>query len=505
MTHPHRRDLFVAGAAGLGSAALASVPAPPSAAEGSFHFDHVLGTSLDGWVVGPVEQAEAAALGEIERLRKVFSLYDPDSELSRLNRATGPFAASADLLAVLGWYDWLPRTTEGALNAQVGGLTVAWDRANGDEPDAAALDRAVKRIQSPGWTVDGNMVTRHSDQPFNLNSVAKGYILHAAAMAMQRVASAGLLSLGGDIVAWGEQEWTVGVQNPFTPADNAPPLTRLRLCYAAVATSGGYLRTYTANGRTHSHILDPRTGRPADSVAQVTVVACNPTYVNALATALCVLGVDDGLRLAEKTGVGALIIDADGTEHRSANFDSYELPTAVEPKKPDEPKKADPKKDDKKKADPWPEGYEVTLNFELIAPTGGRARRPYVAFWIEDADSKAVRTVAVWGNSPKWLPTMSGWWKLGKDDKELCKAVCRATRAPGKYELVWDGKDDAGKPLPQGTYTVKLEVHREHGKDVTQAAKLKCLADADKTTMDKTAETEESAVKYAKKEKKKEK
>jgi FAD:protein FMN transferase len=495
---PHRRDLFRAGAAGLTTAALGSTaPAATDTAERSFHYDHILGTSLDVWVVGSGD-AEAVVLDEIERLRKVFSLHDPESELSRLNRASGPFAASDDLLAVLGWYGWLPLTTDGALNAQVGGLTRAWDQANGGEPEAGALERAVRRIQSAGWTVDGNVVTRHTDQPFNLNSVAKGYILHRAAIELQRVVSAGLLNLGGDITVWGDREWTVGVQDPFSPAENARPLTRLALCHAAVATSGGYLRNYVTDGRKRSHILDPRTGHPADGVAQATVIACNPTYVNALATALCVLGVEDGLRLADKIGVGALLIDADGREHRSANFACHELPTGDE-KKPDD-KKPDEKKADAK-TEPWPDDYQVTLNFELPNP-GGRARRPYVAFWIEDADGKAVRTVAVWGNSPKWLPTMSGWWKYGKDNKDLLRAVTKATRAPGKYELVWDGKDDAGKALPQGTYTVKLEVHREHGKDEIQSARLECGAKDAKVTMDKKAEVLESTAVYAKKEKK---
>lgn len=508
MTHPNRRDLFRAGAAGLGTAALATTApaAVGTPAERSFHFDHILGTSLDGWVIASATaaaEAETAALDEIERLRKVFSLHDPESELSRLNRAAGPFLASADLLAVLTQYEQWQFYTGGAMNPQVGGLVRAWDTAGGSEPDAAALSRAVKRIQSAGWTVDGSTVTRHTDQPLNLNSIAKGYILTRAEFVAGRVAGvqAGMLNLGGDMGTWGDHDWTLGVQDPFAPAENAPPLTRIRLRGESVATSGGYMRNYTANGRKRSHILDPRTGQPADGVASATVIAPDSTFANALATSLCVLGAEAGLKLAERLGAEALLIDADGREHRSANFAFYELPTADE-KKPEE-KKDEPKKDEKK-TDPWPEDYEVTLSFELPNP-GARARRPYVAFWVEDADGKAVRTVAVWGNSPKWLNTMSGWWKLGKDDKDLCKAVCKATRAPGKYDLVWDGKDDAGKALPQGTYTIKLEVHREHGKDVTQSAKVKCLAEADKATMDKNAETEESTVKYAKKEKKKDK
>lgn len=508
MPTPNRRDLFRAGALGLGAVALGSsaqAASDSSVAERSFHYDHILGTSLDVWVVGSdaaAKQAEAAVLHEIERLRKVFSLHDPESELSRLNRATGSFTASVELSVTLNAYQQWQWQTDGALNAQVGGLTRAWDQSNGGEPDAAALAKVVRRIQSPGWTVEGNTVTRHTDQPFNLNSIAKGYILQRAATLVKQVAgvSAGLVNLGGDVAAWGEREWTLGVQDPFTAAENAEPLTRIRLRNQAVATSGRYMRNYTVCGQKRSHILDPRTGQPADGVAGATVIADDSTTANALATVLCVLGVADGLRLAERRGAAVLLIDADGTEHRTANFARYELPTGDE-KKADE-KKAEEKKGDAKKGEAWPEDYQVTLALELPSMTGGRYRRPYVAFWIEDADGKAVRTIAVWGNSPKWLPTMSGWWKHGKDDKELLKAVTKATRAPGKYELVWDGKDDAGKALPQGTYTVKLEVHREHGKDVTQTVKIECGAKDAKATMEKNAETEESTVTYAKKPKK---
>jgi thiamine biosynthesis lipoprotein len=386
---PTRRDLFRAGAAGLGAAALASsasASAPP--AERSFHFDHVLGTSLDVWVVASASAAavaESAALDEIERLRKVFSLHDPESELSRLNRASGPFTASSDLLAVFGEYERWHALTGGALNSQVGGLVRAWDAANGTEPDAAALARAAKRIQTVGWTVDGTRVTRTTDQPLNLNSVAKGFILQKAADAVKRMAPAGVFNLGGDMVVWGDCEWTLGVQNPFTPAENAPLLTRVRVKNAAVATSGGYMRTYTWNGQKHSHILDPRTGRPADGVAQATVIAEDATTANALATALCVLGTD-GLKLTE----AALLIDADGREHRAGAFVRYEWPVGDDKKT--EEKRADEKKTEEKKADPWPEDYQVTLAFELPSP-GGRARRPYVA---SGSRTRTARRCGLW-------------------------------------------------------------------------------------------------------------
>ena len=507
MISPSRREAFQIGAVGVAAVAHgSSAPAAvASGAEFSFHYDHVLGTSLDGRVIATRDAAtvaERAALDEIERLRAVFSVHDSDSELSRLNRAGGAFPASADLLAVLHEYERWQRLTGGACNGQVGALTRAWDQSAkaSAEPDATALAAVVKRIGSPGWRIDGNAVTRLTDQPLNLNSIAKGYILHRAVEAMKAVpgVSAGLLDLGGDLCAWGDHDWFVGVQHPFRPADNATPLTTVRLRSTSVATSGSYQRWYAVNGERRSHILDPRTGRPADGVAGATVIAPDGVTANVLATSLCVLG-PAGLGLvADIPGAAALLIEADGREHRTPNFVTHERPT--EPREDD---KKDGKKEDKK-GEAWPTDYEVTVKLEL--PTmGGRYRRPYVAIWVEDADGKVVRTVTVWGNNPRWISTLSGWWKVGKEDAKLVKAVTRATRAPGKYEVAWDGKDDAGKALPQGTYKIYVEVHREHGKDVTQSGKLECKAEAAKLTLEKNAETAETTVEYAKKEKKEKK
>src|SRR5205823_5173051 len=108
-------------------------------------YDHVLGTSLDLWVVAADESvatsAETAVLDEIERLRLVFSTYDTQSEISRLNRASGPVVASADMLAVLREYEIWQRRSHGAFNGQLGALVRAWKDAEktGVEPGADVL------------------------------------------------------------------------------------------------------------------------------------------------------------------------------------------------------------------------------------------------------------------------------------------------------------------------------------------------------------------------------
>src|SRR5471032_2240388 len=119
----------------------------------------------------------------------------------------------------------------------------------------------------------------------------------------------------------GPAKQSIGVQDPHHPEDNATPLAVVRLANAAIATSGGYERYYTINGQRHSHIFDPRTGRSANGAASATVIARDNVTANALATTLCVLTPEEGLRLVAATpGVECLLVTKDGKQMRSAGF-----------------------------------------------------------------------------------------------------------------------------------------------------------------------------------------
>src|SRR5262249_25826172 len=160
----------------------------------------------------------------------------------------------------------------------------------GDEPSAETLSGIVRTVNRPGWEIDqaNQSVTRLTDQPLNLNSIGKGYIIQKAATAARSKVPALqglLLNIGGDMRAWGTDGqgngWAVGVQDPFRPEGNAPVVAAFRLNDRAIATSGGYQRFYTINGRRYSHIFDPRTGRPVESVASSTVIARDNVTANA--------------------------------------------------------------------------------------------------------------------------------------------------------------------------------------------------------------------------------
>ena len=123
----------------------------------------------------------------------------------------------------------------------------------------------------------------------------------------------------------------------------------------------------------------------------------------------------------------------------------------------------------------WNKEFELIVKFEINHPEAekGRYRRPYVAVWAEDSEGKSVRTLALWvsmgGSGPfQWLPDLKHWFKSDEErklaeKKDIFFTIARPTRLPGKYKLIWDGKDNHGKQLAGGDYTIFVEAAREHG------------------------------------------
>ncbi len=232
--HP-RSVLAIAAMISLG------LPARSSATE-PFHFHHedILGTSLDLQVAASDEKlaasAESAVLREIERLRKILSSYDPASEISRLNMATGPMICSPEVIDVLSAYDQWQAKSKGAYSGQIGDLVALWSNAEktGTVPTPADLKPVLAASTSPGWKIapsTRNVTRLSAPRSLNVNSLGKGYIVSKAAIAARKAVpgvSGLLVNIGGDIFASGGptigSAWEIGVADPKRSADNAPPI-----------------------------------------------------------------------------------------------------------------------------------------------------------------------------------------------------------------------------------------------------------------------------------------
>jgi FAD:protein FMN transferase len=399
--------------------------------EHRFHYDHIIGTSLDVaiWLPATSDSAEIArqavraSLDEIRRLSGILSTYELASEIRRFELAPNlsRVKPSRELAHVFDLYSYWQDRTGGVLSMRPAG----------------------------------------KEAPLNVDALGKAYIIDrvAAVLKARTPDIEGLvLNIGGDVVVWG-RKCELGVADPRAPHDNAEPLTRIVLENEAVATSGTYARG--------PYLIDARTGKPPLSPASSTVIAPNAVTANALATSLCILEDREGIDLVERTpGAEALRIDPAGRTTRTTGFARRERVIKTFQATPSN----------------WPSGYEVAISLTLTTPDP-RLDRSYVAFWVEDLSGKLVRAIVLWGNKAQYHDEMTSFWKITRGDKDLLYKLTRATRAPGSYRVVWNGLDDDGKPVPRGTYRIVIETNRYHGEYAKATGTIACESEPTSITL----------------------
>jgi thiamine biosynthesis lipoprotein ApbE len=470
---------FSAAFAASPSVGASSSKAPSQDQLYTVHYENVLGTSFDMKVVSASEaeadKAEAAALAEIDREAKILSSWDPNSEFSRWFRTQDqPVRVSLELFEVLGLFDKWRGLTSGALDASAEAITRVWQAAAAEKrlPTQPEINAAVAGVQMTHWKLDreANTATHTSETPLAMNSFVKSYIIGHSADAALRVAGVRgvVVNIGGDLVVRGDLSESVDIADPKSDAENGVPIARLAIRDRAVATSGDYRRGVEIGGVHYSHIVDPRTGMPADRIISSTVVAPIAADAGALATAFSVLTPEESQKLAAKIpGVEYLLVRNDGEIVTSEGWAALETPRA-----PRSAKSASAPVFETVAANniatEWDPNYELTIGISINLIQGFRVTRPYVAVWIEDADGRPVRTIALWFNKFRYLHELQTWYSdqlLYRTDgaQTLASSISSATRPPGTYTLNWDGKDQAGNSVKPGKYRVFVEVSREHG------------------------------------------
>ena len=474
------RPRYVTVAALLVAATLALAIALPLRAQAfRFHYENVLGTSMDVTVVARSETAARAAAGvaldAIDRDAKILSGYDPHSEFSRWFATTNqPVRVSAELYEILDLFDTWRTRSGGALDASSEAVSRVWKRAASLKrpPTDGEIAAAVDLVRQPHWRLDpvARTATHLDATPVILNSYTKSYIIDRAVRAALAAGStrAVVLNIGGDIVSRGAWTETVGVIDPMDNADNSAPMARLAVRNRAVATSGSYRRGFDIGGRHYSHIVDPRTGRPTSHVVSATVVADRAVDAGALATAFCVLKPQDSERLAGSVpGTEFLIVLADGSRIQSAGWRA--LAAGGAPGRIPSPVTSVYAAEQVGRPE-----HELTVTVELAqglqSKGGARVERPFVGIWIEDMDKFPVRTLTVLykANEARFLAELRAWYRGDRlraiaEGNDIIGSVSSPTRSPGRYTFKWDMKDQQGQLVKPGTYTVCIEAAREHG------------------------------------------
>jgi thiamine biosynthesis lipoprotein len=278
---------------------------------------------------GQYDQATAAAmeaLDLVEALEDQLSYFRPASQISRLNLVGGDLAVEVEprLFDLLNLALTIHDETEGAFDITSTPLWETWGfaRRQGRLPVENDVIEALDRVGSRYLKLDAERRTVQFAKPgirLNLGSIGKGYALDRAAEVLARWGVGDFLFHGGQssVLARGSRAgpvpaeassrgWIVGVRHPLHPERR---LAEIRLCDRALGTSGSAMQFFRHRGRRYAHILDPRTGRPAEGVLSVTVVASSAALADALSTAFFVLGPDSAQKYCEsRPGIAALFV-----------------------------------------------------------------------------------------------------------------------------------------------------------------------------------------------------
>ena len=243
-----------------------------------------------------LQAAAREALEEIERLHCQLSAFDPASDIWDINEraAWEPVLVEPRLFALLERCLGLSTQTHGAFDVTIGGLMAAWGFRDALTASSRQSDPSQGRVGSSMVVLDRDACTvRFAAQGLSLDlgGVAKGYALEAAAAILTECRIGGALIHGGTSSVLGlgtdpsGQPWRVGIRRPGT-TDRANIIAAANLRDRALGVSAQHGRMAGAAG----HIMDPRSGRPAEGISLAAVACPSATEADAFSTALLVLG-----------------------------------------------------------------------------------------------------------------------------------------------------------------------------------------------------------------------
>lgn len=294
-----------------------------------------------------------------DKYELIFSRTNEKSELYKLNHRkdtsdkdpnadgqTTPYPVSGtadtwhiseDLASLLSQGLSITRESDGAFDIAIAPLTSLWDFTAEDPkvPDDAAIQKALPLCSSDGVTIDGQDITLPSDDiQFDVGAIAKGYIADRMKdLLVKKGVKSAIINLGGNVLCIGSKPdgtpFKVGIQKPF--ADRNETEAVMDITGKSVVSSGIYERCFKQGGKLYHHILNPQTGYPYDNgLISVTIISDQSVDGDALSTTCFALGLEDGLKFAEKKGVQAVFITEDYELHYTDGFQDEINVTDVE-------------------------------------------------------------------------------------------------------------------------------------------------------------------------------
>ena len=254
------------------------------------------------------EEAVEAASAEILRLDALLSTGEETSEVSLLN-AAGTYEVSEDTAAIIEEACGIYEVTGGLFDITIYPVMQLWGFPTEEYhvPSDDELEEALALVDGSLVTVEDGVAAVGTGQQIDLGGIAKGYTSNRIMEIFEEYGiKSGMVSLGGNVQTLGSKTdgspWKIGIQNPDTESSDSILLI-LEIEDLAVITSGGYERYFEEDGETYIHIIDPRTGYPADTgLESVSIVSENGMLADALSTSLFIMGLDEAVEFWREYG-----------------------------------------------------------------------------------------------------------------------------------------------------------------------------------------------------------
>lgn len=267
------------------------------------------------------------AVEEIQRIERLISSWDPNSQTSAINKNAGIKAVTVDaeLLQLIQRSIGLSRLTDGAFDISYASMDRIWE-FDGSMTQMPAPEIISASVAKVGYEkIDLNVTERsvylkEVGMKIGFGAIGKGYAADKAkALLVARGVKGGIINASGDMNTWGTQpngkDWMIAITNPM---DKSKSYGLLPIKKGAVVTSGNYEKYVSFDGKRYAHIIDPRTGYPATGIISVTVFAPKAELADALATSIFVMGIDAGInRINQIAEIECIIIDDKGAIHHS--------------------------------------------------------------------------------------------------------------------------------------------------------------------------------------------
>ena len=303
----------------------------------------VIGYDTDRESFDEIKTLAFSMLKEYHELYDIRNPYEGVNNLYELNRVVDGshrrLACDGRIIDLLVFSKEAYDLTGGATNVAMGSVLTHWQRAMKEYddfgycnlPTEGEIAQALKHTDINAIEIDKENKTVFISDPkvkIDVGAVAKGYATEMIARELEKRGLTGyLLNFGGNVRAVGNkpsgERWAVGIDNPDKDSKN-PYLEILSLENEALVTSGSYRRFLVADGVKYHHVIDPKTGYPANYSVSVSVVTPNSALGDVFSTALFCLPIDEALALAEATdGIEALFLDNEGNTYSTSGFSAY--------------------------------------------------------------------------------------------------------------------------------------------------------------------------------------